>query len=89
MLLLGGLLSVLIHSQHSVVSARAPPAPISIKDNPGEQIAGPTHPEDPSNVAAWRAALTAWRARMLAKIDYNGSIYEVSTSPGAHYCSGR
>jgi hypothetical protein len=84
MLLLGVLLSVLIRAQHSVVSALAtpaapPPPTISIKDNPGEQIAGPTHPEDPSNVAAWRASLTAWRARMLAKIDYNGSIYEVSS----------
>jgi hypothetical protein len=59
----------------------APQAAPSIKDNPGEQIAGPAHPEDPAGVAAWRASLTAWRARMLAKIDYNGSIYEVGSSP--------
>lgn len=54
-----------------------PPPPPPIKDNPGEQIPGPAHPEDPSAVAAWRESLGAWRARTLAKINYNGSIYDV------------
>eukprot|EP01044_Picomonas_judraskeda_P015269 COSAG03_NODE_2532_length_2667_cov_137.554907_4_plen_90_part_00 len=72
---------VAIHLSSSLLAAAAPlPPPPSIPDNPGEQIAGPTHPEDAANVAAWRASLAAWRTRMLAKIAYNGSIYDVSSS---------
>lgn len=58
-------------------AALASTAPAPIKDDPGEQIPGPANPADPAAVAAWRSGLEAWRARMLAKIDYNGSIYEV------------
>lgn len=72
---------VVLARRQSSVEATAPGVPTPpppIPDNPGEQIPGPVHPEDPSNVAAWWAALTAWRARVLAKINYNGSIYDVS-----------
>ena len=54
--------------------ARAPP---SIADDPGEQIPGPANPSDPAGVQAWRATLVDWRARMRAKIGYNGSIFDV------------
>ena len=79
-------LMVMVHSTLSpieavgVTVASVPPPPPPITDNPGEQIPGPANPEDPSAVAAWRASLEAWRARMLAKIDYNGSIYDVRRS---------
>jgi hypothetical protein len=62
----------------TVAAAVRAGAPAPIKDNPGEQIPGPSQPADPANVAAWRASLTDWRARMLKKIDYNGSIYGTS-----------
>ena len=74
------LVAVHLLSSSLLAAAAPPPPPPTIPDNPGEQIAGPAHPENATNVAAWRASLTAWRTRMLAKIDYNGSIYDVSRS---------
>ena len=51
--------------------------PPAIADDPGEQIPGPANPSDLASVAAWRQAMLEWRARMRAKIGYNGSIYDV------------
>ena len=77
------LLLLLLLATISVAAAVEPkvrggrgPAP-AIRDNPGEQIGGPPHPEDAASVTAWRASLVSWKTRMLAKIHYNGSIYDV------------
>ena len=50
---------------------------VTIKDDPGEQIPGPAHPNDAASVAGWRASMLQWRSRMREKMHYNGSIYDV------------
>ena len=56
--------------------ATPPPPPKPVATNPGEQIPGPPNPADAAGVALWRAALEQWRAKVLASIHYNGSIYD-------------